>query len=81
MRSTTASGAAPTLLELIVVPVSDVDRAKAFYAETLGFRLDVDHNAGDAFRVVQLTPRDRHARSRSVSTSAPVSRAPPRACT
>ncbi|CAN5372675.1 hypothetical protein BH24ACT12_BH24ACT12_08160 [soil metagenome] len=56
MRSTTASGAAPTLLELIVVPVSDVDRAKAFYAETLGFRLDVDHNAGDAFRVVQLTP-------------------------
>jgi len=39
MRSTTASGAAPTLLELIVVPVSDVDRAKAFYAETLGFRL------------------------------------------
>lgn len=30
-------------LELIVVPVSDVDRAKAFYTEQLGFRLDVDH--------------------------------------
>ena len=43
-------------LELVVVPVSDVDRAKAFYADQLGFALDVDHRAGDAFRVVQLTP-------------------------
>jgi catechol 2,3-dioxygenase-like lactoylglutathione lyase family enzyme len=43
-------------LELIVLPVSDVDRAKAFYTEQLGFRLDVDHSAGDAFRVVQMTP-------------------------
>lgn len=43
-------------LELVVVPVSDVDRAKAFYTETLGFRLDVDHRAGESFRVVQLTP-------------------------
>jgi len=42
-------------LELIVVPVADVDRAKAFYIEQAGFRLDVDHTAGD-FRVVQLTP-------------------------
>jgi predicted enzyme related to lactoylglutathione lyase len=42
-------------LELVVVPVSDVDRAKAFYMEQAGFRLDVDHSAGD-FRVVQLTP-------------------------
>jgi catechol 2,3-dioxygenase-like lactoylglutathione lyase family enzyme len=42
-------------LELIVVPVSDVDRAKAFYLEKAGFVLDVDHVAGD-FRVVQLTP-------------------------
>jgi predicted enzyme related to lactoylglutathione lyase len=42
-------------LELIVVPVSDVDRAKAFYLEQTGFRLDVDHQAGD-FRVVQLSP-------------------------
>ena len=43
-------------LELVVVPVSDVDRAKAFYEQRLAFRLDVDHQAGDAFRVVQLTP-------------------------
>jgi catechol 2,3-dioxygenase-like lactoylglutathione lyase family enzyme len=43
-------------LELIVVPVSDADRAKAFYTEQLGFNLDVDHRAGDTFRVVQLTP-------------------------
>jgi catechol 2,3-dioxygenase-like lactoylglutathione lyase family enzyme len=43
-------------LELIVVPVSDVDRAKAFYAEQVGFVVDVDHRAGEDFRVVQLTP-------------------------
>lgn len=43
-------------LELIVVPVSDVDRAKAFYSEQLGFNVDVDHRAGESFRVVQLTP-------------------------
>ncbi len=42
-------------LELVVLPVTDVDRAKKFY-EDAGFRLDVDHRAGDAFRVVQLTP-------------------------
>ena len=42
-------------LELVLVPVTDVDRAKAFY-EQVGFRLDVDHQAGDQFRVVQLTP-------------------------
>ena len=43
-------------LETIVVPVSDVDRAKAFYADAVGFHLDVDHRAGEDFRVVQLTP-------------------------
>jgi len=43
-------------LELVVVPVSDVDRAKAFYVDRMGFNVDVDHSAGDAFRVVQLTP-------------------------
>jgi catechol 2,3-dioxygenase-like lactoylglutathione lyase family enzyme len=43
-------------LELIVIPVSDVDRAKAFYAERTGFSVDVDHRAGEDFRVVQLTP-------------------------
>ena len=43
-------------LELVVVPVSDVDRAKQFYADQLGFNVDVDHQAGEHFRVVQLTP-------------------------
>ena len=43
-------------LEVVMVPVSDVDRAKAFYADALGFTVDVDHRAGDSFRVVQLTP-------------------------
>jgi catechol 2,3-dioxygenase-like lactoylglutathione lyase family enzyme len=43
-------------LEAIALPVSDVDRAKAFYTEQIGFAVDVDHRAGDSFRVVQLTP-------------------------
>jgi len=43
-------------LELVIVPVSDVDRAKAFYSDKLRFNVDVDHQAGDSFRVVQLTP-------------------------
>ena len=43
-------------LEVVVLPVSDVDRAKRFY-ETLGWRLDADFATGDDFRVVQLTPR------------------------
>jgi catechol 2,3-dioxygenase-like lactoylglutathione lyase family enzyme len=43
-------------LEVVVVPVSDVDRAKAFYAERLGFNLDHDTRIGDGVRIVQLTP-------------------------
>ncbi len=43
-------------LELVVLPVADVDRAKSFYVDKAGFRLDVDHRAGEDFRVVQLTP-------------------------
>lgn len=43
-------------LELVLIPVSDVDKAKEFYTEKVGFTLDVDHRAGDSFRVVQLTP-------------------------
>jgi catechol 2,3-dioxygenase-like lactoylglutathione lyase family enzyme len=42
-------------LEVVVVPVSDVDRAKDFYKE-LGWRLDADFTSGQDFRVVQLTP-------------------------
>lgn len=44
-------------LEVVVVPVSDVDRAKHFYADQVGFVVDVDHAVSDAFRVVQMTPR------------------------
>jgi catechol 2,3-dioxygenase-like lactoylglutathione lyase family enzyme len=43
-------------LELVLIPVTDVDRAKGFYVDRAGFRLDVDHRAGDDFRVVQMTP-------------------------
>lgn len=44
------------LLEVVVVPVSDVDRAKHFYADLMGFKVDVDHAPSEQFRVVQLTP-------------------------
>lgn len=43
-------------LELIAVPVSDVDRAKAFYTGQAGFVLDHDHTVNDQLRFVQLTP-------------------------
>ncbi len=43
-------------LEVVVVPVSDVDRAKTFYAEKLGFAVDHDTRISDTYRVVQLTP-------------------------
>ncbi len=43
-------------LELVLVPVSDVERAKAFYLERAGFELDVDTRPGEGMRVVQLTP-------------------------
>jgi predicted enzyme related to lactoylglutathione lyase len=44
-------------LELVTIPVSDVDRAKAFYVEQAGFVADHDHAVNDAMRFVQLTPR------------------------
>jgi predicted enzyme related to lactoylglutathione lyase len=43
-------------LELVPVPVSDVDAAKAFYAEKVGFNVDHDHTVSDEIRFVQLTP-------------------------
>lgn len=43
-------------LELIIVPVSDVDRAKAFYGDQMGFTVDLDHVVSDSMRVVQVTP-------------------------
>jgi len=43
-------------LELVAIPVSDVDRAKAFYTEKAGFHADHDHQVSDEVRFVQLTP-------------------------
>jgi catechol 2,3-dioxygenase-like lactoylglutathione lyase family enzyme len=43
-------------LEVVVVPVSDVDRAKHFYADQVGFHVDVDHQATETMRIVQMTP-------------------------
>jgi len=43
-------------LEVVVIPVSDVDRAKEFYSEKLGFNVDIDNQMGDDFRNVQTTP-------------------------
>ncbi|MET8309109.1 VOC family protein [Micromonospora sp. NBC_00389] len=43
-------------LEVVIVPVSDVDRAKKFYADQLGFAVDHDTVVGDGARIVQLTP-------------------------
>jgi catechol 2,3-dioxygenase-like lactoylglutathione lyase family enzyme len=43
-------------LEVVVVPVSDIDRAKRFYSEQIGFTVDVDTQPTASFRIVQLTP-------------------------
>jgi hypothetical protein len=43
-------------LEVVSVPVTDIDRALAFYTQRVGFMLDVDYQPTDSFRVVQLTP-------------------------
>jgi catechol 2,3-dioxygenase-like lactoylglutathione lyase family enzyme len=43
-------------LEVVQVPVADVDRAKAFYTDKAGFHLDRDHQVSDDVRIVQLTP-------------------------
>jgi len=43
-------------LEVVVAPVADVERAREFYVDRLGFRLDSDYTAGESFRVVQVTP-------------------------
>src|SRR5688572_13712173 len=53
----TTNGRSPidTKLEVIVIPVSDIDRAKDFYTK-LGWRLDADFSGGDDYRVIQFTP-------------------------
>jgi predicted enzyme related to lactoylglutathione lyase len=50
-------------LQLVAIPVTDVDRAITFYSEQVGFTLDHDHRVSDELRFVQLTPPARRARS------------------
>ena len=66
--------------EVVVIPVSDVDRAKEFYSK-LGWRLDADFRFDNGFRVVQFTPPGPGARSNSVRTSRRQCRDRPEACT
>lgn len=63
-------------LELVLIPVTDVDRAKAFYVEQLGFIADVDVRPADGVRVVQLTPPG-SACSIGMGTGLPAYDAPP----
>lgn len=60
-------------LEMIVLPVTDVDRAKAFHQQA-GFVVDVDHDAGEDFRVVQLTPPGSEC---SITVGRGISESPP----
>jgi len=54
--SSTSKAAVMFSIEVITLPVSDVERALRFYVDRVGFTLDVDYSPNDAFRVVQLTP-------------------------
>jgi catechol 2,3-dioxygenase-like lactoylglutathione lyase family enzyme len=54
--NTTGSAAVKLSIEVIALPVGDVERALRFYVDHVGFTLDVDYSPNDAFRVVQLTP-------------------------
>ena len=69
----TGNGTSEMKLEIIVVPVSDVDRAKAFYSG-LGWRLDADYSSDDNYRVIQFTPPGSNA---SVIFGKNVTPAPP----
>jgi catechol 2,3-dioxygenase-like lactoylglutathione lyase family enzyme len=72
-RSGRSDGGVDLKLEAVVIPVSDVDRAKAFY-ESLGWRLDADFSFDNGFRVVQLTPPGSGC---SVQFGANITTAPP----
>jgi catechol 2,3-dioxygenase-like lactoylglutathione lyase family enzyme len=67
-------------LEIVVIPVSDVDRAKEFYTQ-LGWRLDADFDSGNEFRVISSRRPAPAVRSSSAKTSPPRRRALPRAST
>ena len=55
LREPAAASTMDMKLEVVVLPVSDVDRAKQFYSD-LGWRLDIDYASGDDYRVIQFTP-------------------------
>jgi predicted enzyme related to lactoylglutathione lyase len=61
-------------LELVAVPVSDVDRAKSFYADKVGFNADHDHVVNDDLRFVQMTP---HGSACSIAFGKGITTAPP----
>jgi predicted enzyme related to lactoylglutathione lyase len=61
-------------LELVAIPVSDVDRAKAFYVDQVGFVADHDHDVSEEIRFVQLTP---HGSACSITIGRGVTDAPP----
>ena len=61
-------------LELVAIPVSDVDRAKSFYTEQVGFTADHDHRVSDAIRFVQLTPQGSAC---SIALGTGITQAPP----
>ncbi|HEV3367610.1 MAG TPA: glyoxalase superfamily protein, partial [Acidimicrobiales bacterium] len=56
LSTTTKESPMDWKIELVAIPVSDVDRAKAFYAEKVGFNADHDHRVSETMRFVQLTP-------------------------
>ncbi len=74
------AGTVDLKLEVVVIPVADVDRAKAFYTG-LGWRLDADFPFDNGFRVVQLTPPGSPARCSSDRRSRRPRRAPRTGCT
>src|SRR5262249_49883258 len=55
-KGATSVSSVDTKLEIVVIPVSDVDRAKEFYGNKFGWRLDADFDNGNDFRVIQFTP-------------------------
>ena len=73
MTNVTKTPTADMKLEIVVIPVSDVDRAKAFYAN-LGWRLDADFAGADGYRVIQFTPPGSNASvifGKNVTSAAP----------
>jgi hypothetical protein len=85
VRSSDAGGTASVAkvdmkLEVVVIPVADIDRAKQFYAD-LGWRLDADFVGDDGSRGIQFTPPGSWCSSSSARTSRRPRRVPLRACT